>query len=111
MTTLVVEEVFLKTRVDASAKVALDAIQAEMGMTQKEIMSRLLTWFADVQPEVRYAILGPGSIRAAVARLVLERMAASERAEAEAGERLAESVLDDVLGSERTPRRRRGAAS
>lgn len=77
------KEKFVGMRISPEAKDTIDETFEQMGMKQKEGMSRLATWFAELDEETRYAILGPESLRPQIARLVLARMTKLEHDEPE----------------------------
>ena len=61
----------------------LEIVRDRTGMTQKELVGRIINWFAQQDRTVQQIILGqiPQEIAVDVAKLMLERMAREERTE------------------------------
>ena len=59
------------------AKEQLETVRARNGMTQKELVARLINWFAQQDQVVQQIILGqiPAQVAPDVAKLLLERIA------------------------------------
>jgi len=60
------------------SKMQLERVRRRNGMTQKELMSRLINWFCTQTEITQQAVLGqiPREIAPDVAKMVLERLAA-----------------------------------
>lgn len=59
------------------AKEQLETVRSRNGMTQKELVARLINWFASQDQVVQQIILGqiPAQVAPDVAKLLLERIA------------------------------------
>lgn len=62
------------------SKASLEDVRAWNGMTQKEMVRRLINWFCDQDRVVQQVILGqiPEEIAPDVAQIILAKMAAGE---------------------------------
>ena len=66
------------------SKNQLEIVRNRTGMTQKELVGRIINWFSQQDRTVQQIILGqiPQDIAVDVAKLMLEKMARESRAEA-----------------------------
>jgi len=65
----------------------LEQLREWNGMTQKELVSRIINWFCGQDRVLQQIVLGqiPEEIAPDVAKMVLERLAAAEGSDAKAG--------------------------
>ncbi len=70
----------LNLELTPDAKEAIEKVRAWNGMTQKELVGRLVSWFGRQDRVIQQVILGqiPEQIAPDVARLMLQRLAAGQ---------------------------------
>lgn len=77
------------------SKQQLEEVRCRNGMTQKEIVGRLINWFCDQDEVIQQIILGqiPKQIAPDVAQIVLKRLADADHAKDESQE---DGMLDEA---------------
>jgi hypothetical protein len=72
------EDANMNVRISSEADMELDGAAAYFGMTKKEMLGRLLRWFAEQDRITQAAVMGtlPASVDVNLPRLILEREAA-----------------------------------
>jgi hypothetical protein len=70
------ERTIVRLAVDRSSKAKFDSLCDRLCITQTSAMSRLFEWFCGQEEIIQASVLGsiPASLRADIARIVLERM-------------------------------------
>ncbi|MCC5831004.1 MAG: hypothetical protein JJU36_16280 [Phycisphaeraceae bacterium] len=82
-------------------KDALELVRSWNGMTQKELVGRLIGWFCEQDRVVQQVILGqiPEEIAPEVAEIILKKMQSGKKSNSTFGGRLASGGYSDELAA------------